>query len=92
MSSVELDDLNVIRSYIDQWGQQLELAVKHVLDIEYKLCSEVFEKIGPESWMRCFAKIVITKRPHQVVEAAGHIPSPRWTKTKTQPTFQRETL
>jgi exocyst complex protein 7 len=34
------------------------LAVKQVFETEYKLCSDVFEKNGPEVWMDCFAKIV----------------------------------
>ncbi|XP_020232292.1 exocyst complex component EXO70A1 [Cajanus cajan] len=59
MPTAEFEDLHVIGSYIDQWGQHLELAVKHLLEIEYKLCSNVFEKIGQETWMECFAKIAI---------------------------------
>ncbi|KAE9616029.1 hypothetical protein Lal_00017529 [Lupinus albus] len=46
-------------SYIDQWGLHLKLVVKHVLKFEYKLCSNVFEKIGKEAWIGCFAKIAI---------------------------------
>ncbi|TKY47981.1 Exocyst complex component EXO70A1 [Spatholobus suberectus] len=59
MSSTEFEDLHVTGSYIDQWGRHLELAVKHLLEIEYKLCSNVFEKIDQEAWMGCFAKIAI---------------------------------
>ncbi|KAJ1405869.1 Exocyst complex component Exo70 [Sesbania bispinosa] len=50
-STAEFEDLNVIEGYIDQWGLHLELAVKHLLEIEYILSSNVFEKIGPEAWM-----------------------------------------
>ncbi|KAJ1428441.1 Cullin repeat-like-containing domain superfamily [Sesbania bispinosa] len=58
-STAEFEDLNAIEGYIDQWGLHLELAVKHLLEIEYILSSNVFEKIGPEAWMGCFAKIAI---------------------------------
>ncbi|KAK7262034.1 hypothetical protein RIF29_28362 [Crotalaria pallida] len=59
ISSAELEDLP---SYIDQWGQHLELLVKQLLEIEYKLCSNVFEKLGQEAWMGCFAKIAIESK------------------------------
>lgn len=45
--------------YIDQWTRHLEFAVKHLLDAEYKLCGEVYEKIGPDVWLGCFGKIAL---------------------------------
>lgn len=45
--------------YIGQWTQHLEFAVKHLLDAEYKLCGEVYEKIGPDVWLGCFGKIAL---------------------------------
>ncbi|OIW17229.1 hypothetical protein TanjilG_02518 [Lupinus angustifolius] len=52
-------ELDNIPSYIDQWGLHLELVVKNVVKFEYKLCSKVFEKIGKEECIECFAKIAI---------------------------------
>ncbi|CAK7325082.1 unnamed protein product [Dovyalis caffra] len=54
----EFDDVQDVEFYIDQWCRHLEFAVKHIFEIEYKLCSDVFEKNGPEVWMDCFAKII----------------------------------
>ncbi|KAL5554542.1 hypothetical protein UlMin_041943 [Ulmus minor] len=48
-------DYDNIESYITTWGKQLEFAVKHVYEHEFKLSNEVFEKIGSD----CFAKIAI---------------------------------
>ncbi|KAL2332553.1 hypothetical protein Fmac_020134 [Flemingia macrophylla] len=59
METAEFEDLHVIGCYIDQWGRDLELAVMHLLENEYKLCSNVFEKIDQEAWRGCFAQIAI---------------------------------
>ncbi|XP_027343470.1 exocyst complex component EXO70A1-like [Abrus precatorius] len=59
MTTAEFEDLHVIESYIEQWGWHLELVVKHLLEMEYKLSSDVFGKIGADAWMGCFAKIAI---------------------------------
>ncbi|PQQ01257.1 exocyst complex component EXO70A1 [Prunus yedoensis var. nudiflora] len=40
----EFVDRQSIDSCIDQWGKHLELVVKHLLELEYKLCNNVFEK------------------------------------------------
>ncbi|KAI4355892.1 hypothetical protein L6164_004620 [Bauhinia variegata] len=57
--TVEFDDTHCMESYIERWGRHLELAVRHLLEVEYRLCSSVFEKIGPEAWIGCFANIAI---------------------------------
>ncbi|XP_011046518.1 PREDICTED: exocyst complex component EXO70A1 isoform X1 [Populus euphratica] len=54
----EFDDVQDVECYVDQWCKHLQLAVKQVFETEYKICSDVFEKNGPEVWMDCFAKIV----------------------------------
>ncbi|KAK7325333.1 hypothetical protein VNO77_29495 [Canavalia gladiata] len=59
MSKAEFGDLHAIGSNMEKWEWHLELVVKHVLDMEYTLSSNVFEKIGPEAWKGCFAKIAI---------------------------------
>ncbi|GLT58298.1 hypothetical protein SLA2020_312010 [Shorea laevis] len=58
ISVSEFNDVQSIEGYIAQWGKHLEFAVKHLFEAEYKLCNDVFERIGPDVWMGCFAKIV----------------------------------
>ncbi|TKY64681.1 Exocyst complex component EXO70A1 [Spatholobus suberectus] len=57
--TAEFEAMRCIESYIDQWGSHFELVVKQLLEIECRLSTIVFEKIGPEAWMGCFAKIAI---------------------------------
>ncbi|KAI3932719.1 hypothetical protein MKW98_012690 [Papaver atlanticum] len=57
ISISEFNDVQSIEGYIAQWGKHLEFAVKHLFEAEYKLCNDVFEKIGLDIWMSCFAKI-----------------------------------
>ncbi|XP_022844927.1 exocyst complex component EXO70A1-like [Olea europaea var. sylvestris] len=55
----EFDSAQTAESYMDLWDKHLEFAVKHLLDKEYHLCSEVFGKAGSDVWMHCFAKLAI---------------------------------
>ncbi|XP_068339133.1 exocyst complex component EXO70A1-like [Pyrus communis] len=57
ISIAEFNDVQSIEGYISQWGKHLEFAVKHLFEAEYKLCNDVFERIGLGVWMGCFAKI-----------------------------------
>ncbi|KAL2920664.1 Exocyst complex component EXO70A1 [Bienertia sinuspersici] len=57
ISISEFNDVQSIEGYISQWGKHLEFAVKHLFEAEYKLCIDVFERIGLDVWMSCFAKI-----------------------------------
>ncbi|OIW03055.1 hypothetical protein TanjilG_19335 [Lupinus angustifolius] len=57
ISVAEFNDVQSIEGYIAQWGKHLEFAVKHLFEVEYKLCSEVFEKMGLDVWVGCFSKI-----------------------------------
>ena len=57
ISVSEFNDVQSIESYIAQWGKHLEFAVKHLFEAEYKLCNDVFERLGLDVWMGCFAKI-----------------------------------
>lgn len=57
ISVTEFNDVQSIEGYIAKWGKHLEFAVKHLFEAEYKLCNEVFERIGLDVWMGCFAKI-----------------------------------
>ncbi|KAG8388467.1 hypothetical protein BUALT_Bualt02G0128800 [Buddleja alternifolia] len=53
----ELDSVQTVEGYIDEWDKQMEFAVRHVLEKEYVLCNEVYHKFGADVWMECFAKI-----------------------------------
>ncbi|KAM1134296.1 hypothetical protein ACFX13_044216 [Malus domestica] len=57
ISIAEFNDVQSIDGYISKWGKHLEFAVKHLFEAEYKLCNDVFERIGLDVWMGCFAKI-----------------------------------
>ncbi|KAI4376355.1 hypothetical protein MLD38_014124 [Melastoma candidum] len=57
ISLSEFNDVQSIENYIAQWGKHLEFAVKHLFEAEYKLCNDVFERLGLDVWMGCFAKI-----------------------------------
>ncbi|OIW19214.1 hypothetical protein TanjilG_20339 [Lupinus angustifolius] len=60
--TAEFEVIHDVTSYIDRWGSHLELVVRHLLEFEFSLSSKVFEKIGPEAWMGCFANIAIESR------------------------------
>ncbi|CAA3023397.1 exocyst complex component EXO70A1-like isoform X3 [Olea europaea var. sylvestris] len=57
ISVSEFNDVASIEGYIAQWGKHLEFAVKHLLEAEYKLCNDVFERMGMDVWKSCFADI-----------------------------------
>ncbi|XP_073011217.1 exocyst complex component EXO70A1 [Typha latifolia] len=52
------DDAQRLGPYVERWGRHLEFAVKHLFEAEYKLCLEVFERVGPaETGAACFAEV-----------------------------------
>ncbi|KAL8493153.1 hypothetical protein ACS0TY_024388 [Phlomoides rotata] len=53
----EIDSVQSVEVYINEWDKQMEFAVRNVLLKEYRLCSEVFQEFGSHVWMHCFAKI-----------------------------------
>ncbi|TXG69546.1 hypothetical protein EZV62_004481 [Acer yangbiense] len=55
----EFDDVQDIEGLIDNWCKQFELVVKNLFEPEYKLCSDVFDKIGSDVSRSCFAKIAV---------------------------------
>ncbi|KAL2514489.1 exocyst subunit exo70 family protein G1 [Forsythia ovata] len=57
ISVSEFNDVASIEGYIAKWGKHLEFAVKHLLEAEYKLCNDVFERMGLDVWKSCFADI-----------------------------------
>ncbi|KAK2432370.1 exocyst complex component EXO70A1 [Trifolium repens] len=61
-STAEFEVAHGMGNCIDQWGKHLELVVTKLLEVEYKLCTIVFEKTGSKAWISCFAKIAIESR------------------------------
>lgn len=59
ISPAKFEEVESIESHIEQWGRNLELLVKSLLEMEYRFSSKIFEKISAEAWMECFAKIAI---------------------------------
>ncbi|KAF3430974.1 hypothetical protein FNV43_RR25704 [Rhamnella rubrinervis] len=59
MEFSEIGDIRSIQDHIEPWGKHLEMAVKQLFDLEHKLCNNVFEKIGSDTNIACFARIVI---------------------------------
>ncbi|XWS26107.1 hypothetical protein CRYUN_Cryun26dG0002300 [Craigia yunnanensis] len=57
ISVSEFNDVQSIERYVGQWEKHLEFAVKHLFEAEFKLCNDVFERIGLDVWMGCLAKI-----------------------------------
>ncbi|KAK6153414.1 hypothetical protein DH2020_013053 [Rehmannia glutinosa] len=54
----ETVSVQTFEGYIDQWDKHMEFAVRHLLQKEHMLCSELY-RIGSSSdvWMNCFAEI-----------------------------------
>ncbi|KAJ0458235.1 putative exocyst complex component Exo70, cullin repeat-like-containing domain superfamily [Helianthus annuus] len=57
ISVSEFNNVQNIEGYIANWSKHLEFAVKHLFEAEYKLCNDVFEKLGLYVWRGCFANI-----------------------------------
>ncbi|KAJ7962694.1 Exocyst subunit Exo70 family protein [Quillaja saponaria] len=51
------EDVLGIENSIDQWSRHLELVVKHLFEHEYRLCNNVYERLGSDVWTGCFAEI-----------------------------------
>ncbi|XP_075505289.1 exocyst complex component EXO70A1-like [Primulina tabacum] len=54
----EFDSVQIVEGYIDIWDKHMEFCVRHLLQIEYRLCNEVYRKAGSEVWTNCFAMII----------------------------------
>lgn len=57
ISVSEFNNVASIEAYISQWGKHLEFAMKHLFEAEYKLCNDVFERMGSDVCKNCFPKI-----------------------------------
>ncbi|KAG6417155.1 hypothetical protein SASPL_119306 [Salvia splendens] len=57
ISVSEFNNVVSIEGYIAQWGKHLEFAMKHLFEAEYKLCHDVFDRMGPDVSKSCFPKI-----------------------------------
>ncbi|KAK2969953.1 hypothetical protein RJ640_008293 [Escallonia rubra] len=53
----EFDSVQSVENHIDQWGIDLEFAVKHLLELECALCNDVFQKVELDVRTDCFSKI-----------------------------------
>ncbi|KZV43455.1 hypothetical protein F511_09898 [Dorcoceras hygrometricum] len=53
----EIDSVQIVEGYIDMWDKHMEFCVRHLLQMEYRLCNEVYKKAGSEVWTNCFAMI-----------------------------------
>ncbi|CAL5443632.1 unnamed protein product [Camellia sinensis] len=73
ISLSEFDRVQSIEDHIDQWENHLEFAVMHVFDIEHRLCSDVFHKVGSDVWMSCFAKIAVQSGIHNFIKFGNSI-------------------
>ena len=57
MLITKFDDVQNTEGYIDQWNKHLVLAMKHLFKFEYRLCNDIFKKIGSNVEMAYFSKI-----------------------------------
>ena len=81
MLITKFDDVQNTEGYIDQWNKHLVLAMKHLFKFEYRLCNDIFKKIGSNVEMAYFSKIASQSgififsnlRPHQILEAVRHV-------------------
>ncbi|GFZ08178.1 exocyst subunit exo70 family protein G1 [Actinidia rufa] len=73
ISISEFESVQSIEDYIDQWGNHLEFAVKHLFELEYRLSNDVFQKAGSEVWMSCFADIAIQSGIHGFIKFANTV-------------------
>ncbi|KAL3528506.1 hypothetical protein ACH5RR_007828 [Cinchona calisaya] len=73
LSLSEFDSVQNIEGYVDQWGKHLEFAVKYLFEMEYRLCDDVFQTVGCDVWMECFAKIVLRSGFYNFIKFANSI-------------------
>ncbi|XP_040993462.1 exocyst complex component EXO70A1-like [Juglans microcarpa x Juglans regia] len=69
----KFDDVQRLEGYINQWNKHLVLAVKHLFELEYRLCNDVFKKIGSDVAMGCFAKIAAQSGIHAFLQFGKHV-------------------
>ncbi|KAL2490116.1 exocyst subunit exo70 family protein G1 [Forsythia ovata] len=56
ISISEFNNVSNIEGYISKWAKHLEFAVKHLFETEYKLCNDIFDRMGLDVWKSCFAE------------------------------------
>lgn len=59
ISLSEFESVQRIEESIDLWSNHLEFAIKRVLDQEYRLSNDVFQKVESDVWKSCFAEIAV---------------------------------
>jgi exocyst complex component 7 len=50
------DDAQMLGTHVQRWGRHLEFTVKHLLESEYRVCTEVFN-CRPADSVSCFADV-----------------------------------
>ncbi|XP_059459124.1 exocyst complex component EXO70A1-like [Corylus avellana] len=74
MSITKFDDeQGMEEDYIEKWSKHLVLAVKYLFELEYRLCNEVFKKIGSDVGMSCFAKIAAQSGILEFLQFGKHV-------------------
>ncbi|OIT39807.1 exocyst complex component exo70a1 [Nicotiana attenuata] len=77
ISLTEFDSVLTVESHIDLWREHLEFAVKDLLDIEHRLCNEIFQKSASKdsscTCTDCFAKIAVRSRIHSFIKFGNTI-------------------
>ncbi|XP_050381746.1 exocyst complex component EXO70A1 [Argentina anserina] len=53
----EFDDIQSIESHIDQWCKDLDYVVTDLIELEYKLCNDIFENNKSGAWKHCVARL-----------------------------------
>ncbi|GLJ43304.1 hypothetical protein SUGI_0899300 [Cryptomeria japonica] len=56
---IEFSSVLTVDAFVDKWCKDLEFAVKHLLEAEFRICGDIFEKIGSDVWVGCFGKIAL---------------------------------
>ncbi|KAH7564906.1 hypothetical protein JRO89_XS09G0063700 [Xanthoceras sorbifolium] len=72
-SITEFDDAHDIEGSIDNWCKHLVLVVKNLFEPEYKFCSDVFDKIGSDVRMSCFAKVAAQSGIHSFLQFGKNV-------------------
>ncbi|XP_047326306.1 exocyst complex component EXO70I-like [Impatiens glandulifera] len=57
----EFDSVHTVEDKVDRWNKDLEFAINHIFEVEYRVCINVFQKEGDdEFFMDCIAVIFLS--------------------------------
>ncbi|KAK1422508.1 hypothetical protein QVD17_25680 [Tagetes erecta] len=71
ISLSEVDSVQDIEGYIDEWGRHLEFVMKHMLEQEYTLCDQIFNQ--QDLHTHCFSKIAIRSGIQRFIKFANTV-------------------